>query len=279
MSNRQRSIGKFPSTTFCQRAHEIHRGLPSSDYMSCFPIPPSSAQPPYKPLLAPHPFHTLYDTGLVTASICPHQTDIRSSSVMHPMQSGRYQLTGDGYIFAEDCHNNREGSTWYTIHTSVPLAESTTSSCELRVSGNSPLFNVHHEVQVTLTCAYDGAETPQPLTERLHFSVPLHFVHVTPTSHSRSFSLSLSSTTSDTSSSTSSNEPVPQMLPCSLPYAHSLPAYSQLFDSNGDRQIDYSIPLPVYTPHTPLSSDHSQLDAVGGEGKSVFFVANDSESV
>jgi hypothetical protein len=65
------------------------------------------------------------------------------------------------------------------------------------------------------------------------------------------------------------------MITCDLLYAHSLPAYSQLFDSNGDRQIDHSIPLPLYTRHPPLA-DHLELDAGGGAGKSVFFIANGS---
>lgn len=40
----------------------------------------------------------------------------------------------------------------------------------------------------------------------------------------------------------------------SSPYAQNLPAYSQLFYSNGDRKIDYSIPLPLYTAH-PSATD------------------------
>jgi hypothetical protein len=36
------------------------------------------------------------------------------------------------------------------------------------------------------------------------------------------------------------------------PSAQSLPAYSQLFDYNGDRKIDYSVQLPPYTPYLPV---------------------------
>jgi hypothetical protein len=195
---------------------------------------------------------------------------------MHPAQSGDYQLAGDGYIFADD-YDTRETPTWYTINASLPLIESGPQSHELRVSGNSPLFSVCHEVHVALTCVYDVPGTSQLATERLHFSVPLNFVHVTPTSLSRSTSSSPSLIASDSSSFISSTEPVPQakMVACS-PYAHSLPAYSQLFDSNGDRKIDYSIPLPVYTPHSSSSAGHLQLDAAGEERKSAFFVVNDS---
>jgi hypothetical protein len=262
---------------FYCNAHKSHRGLPFSDYASCYPIPSSSEQPPNKPLLAPHSFHSLYDTGLVTASISPDQIVTRSFSVMNPAQSGDYQLAGDGYIFATG-QDSREALTWYTINTSVPLAESNTPSRELRVSGTSPLFAVRHEVHVALTCVYDFPENSEPVTERLYFSVPVNFVRVMPAPLSRGASPSPSLRTSDSSSSISSTEPVPQaeMIACRLSYPHSLPAYSQLFDSNGDRQIDYSIPLPVYTPHTPPSADHSVLDAAGGSGKPVCFIANAS---
>jgi len=250
--------------------------MPSVDYASRYPIPSSSTQPPKKPLLAPHPFHTLYDTGLVGASVSPHQTVTRSFSVMHPAQSDDYQLGGDGYIFTDD-HATREAPTWYTLNASLPLAQSNSEYRELRVSCDSPLFSVRHEVHVTLTCAYDVPESSEPATERLNFSVPLHLVDVMPAQISRSASPSSSLTISDSSSYISSTEPVPhaEMLSCSLPYAHGLPAYSQLFHSNGDRKIDYSIPLPVYTPHSP-PADRLELDAVGSGRKSVFFVANGS---
>ena len=251
--------------------------MPFSDYASRYPLPSSSEQPPNKPLLAPHHFHSLYDTGLIIASISPDQVVTRSFSVMNPAQSGDCQLAGDGFIFATG-QDSREVPTWYTIDANVPLAEPNTPSCKLRVSGTSPLFAVHHEVHVALTCMYDFPENSEPVTERLYFSVPVNFVHVMPAPLSRSASPSPSLRTSDSSSSISSAEPVPQapMITCGLSYPHSLPAYSQLFDSNGDRQIDYSIPLPVYTPHTPPSADHRELDAADGSGKPVFFIANGS---
>jgi hypothetical protein len=202
---------------------------------------------------------------------------------MHPSQSGEYRLAGDGYVFADD-YNNRETPTWYTISTSVPLAQNrhSRSCCVLRASGTSPFFNVRHEVRVTLTCAYDVPETCKPAMERLQFSFPLQFVHVTPTPVSHSTSPPPVLRTSDSSSLISSAEPIPQarMLPCSLPYTHSLPAYSQLFDSNGDRKIDYSHPLPVYTPHSPPSADHLELDARGSRGEklSLHVVAEDSST-
>jgi hypothetical protein len=43
----------------------------------------------------------------------------------------------------------------------------------------------------------------------------------------------------------------------SAPYSQSLPAYSQLFYSNGERKIDYSTPLPLYEPPPSASSSSS----------------------
>ena len=44
----------------------------------------------------------------------------------------------------------------------------------------------------------------------------------------------------------------------SAPYAQPLPAYSQLYDENGDRKVDYNTPLPVYTP-LPRNGDSKLL--------------------
>lgn len=261
----------------CPRAHISRREQPSTNYASRYPIPSSSAQPPNRPLLSPHPFHTLFDTGLVSASMEVNQSVCCSLSVMHPEQSGEYQLAGGGYIFVDD-HNARETQTWYTINTSVPLARSCPLRRELRPSGNSPLFSVHHDVHVALICAYDIPGAEKPATERLHFSLPLHFVHVTPTPPSRSPSPPPSNTPSTSAPFVSSTEPIPQadMLVGSLPYVHSLPAYSQLFDFNGERKIDYSVPLPVYTVNVAPSAE---VSAVGGGAKSKLLVTNDISSM
>jgi hypothetical protein len=66
------------------------------------------------------------------------------------------------------------------------------------------------------------------------------------------------------------------MLVGSLPYVHSLPAYSQLFDFNGERKIDYSVPLPVYTVNVAPSAE---VSAVGGGAKSKLLVTNDISSM
>lgn len=197
------------------------------------------------------------------ACLNPHETVHRSFSIIQP-QSRDYQIAGDGYIFSDD-YNTKE-VTWCSISTSLPLVQSTSGFRQLRVSGNSPLFDVRHEAHVALICMYDLPGSSEPVSERLHFSVPLHFVHVTPPSPpiSRSIPSSPSPANPNSSSRISSAELAPQtkMVPCSLPYAHSLPAYSQLFDSNGDRKIDHSIPLPAYTPHSTPSGIHLKLGEI-----------------
>lgn len=161
-----------------------------------------------------------------------------------------YELAGNGYIFADDCTSREsEAPTWFTVQTTVPLAKQSPKARERRVSERTPLFCVRHEVQVSLTCSYDvpGAEA---LHERLKFIIPVQFVNVTPESPSPQPQTEtlLDLSISPGSSRSPSPLPSPVAMAKSLPYAHSLPAYSQLFDSNGDRKIDYSIPLPLYTP-------------------------------
>jgi hypothetical protein len=122
---------------------------------------------------------------------------------------------------------------------------------KLRPSGNSPLFGVEHTLHVALTCSYHVPESVETAVEKLHFSLPIRFVDITPVPPSLGRTPSCISL-----ESISSTAPplVQDMVISSIPQPQTLPAYSQLFDSNGDRKIDYSIPLPVYEPRSPASS-------------------------
>lgn len=169
--------------------------------------------------------------------------------------SGTYQLAGDGYIFADESATSNQ-STWYMIDTTVPFTRMQSRSHQLQVSSRSPLFSVRHKLRVAITCTYDIPHTTDRATERLHFSIPLCFVRIAPTSAYLNTLSPPSFINSDLSAS-----PSTEMLTRSSPYAPNLPAYSQLFDSNGDRKIDYSVPLPLYTPQLSSSStDHLQLN-------------------
>lgn len=264
----------------------LHRDTPSLEYRAQFPILPASLQPPNKPLLNPHPVSTLYELGLYFPPADHNGVASRSFSLLPPEESGYYALSGDHYVFANDAEPTAN-PTWYTMETRVPFAQARppkenewAGAPRIRASGQSPLFSVRHELHVALTCTYDLPES-EKATERLHFSFPLSFVHMTPTPPLPSPSPQLPSLTHSASSSVSSSTAslVSDMLPPSAPYAQCLPAYSQLFDSNGDRKIDYSIPLPLYTPPSPASSSSGlgldPLPHAGHERKEVALNPND----
>ena len=185
----------------------------------------------------------------------------RSFSLLPKSEVGAYQLAGDGYIFVGDGDPEPVGGhsspTWYAVDPVVQLSSKGrmprdktaqlrdwAGDCVFRETVLSPLFTVRHEVRVTLFCTYDVEGDPSNrVAARLKFAVPILFSHVSkrppvpgpgPTPSPRSDS-SCSSESSTTTPSVSSY------------HAYTLPAYSQLFDPNGDRKIDYS--LPSYSQH------------------------------
>lgn len=234
------------------------RTKPSDTYLARFPLPPESSQPPNQPLLIGHPLQTLFAIGMLGTCADGCLSTERSFSLLPKSESGAYQLAGDGYVFATDGDSEPE-PTWYAVDPTVPVSSRGCASrdtkepsldwagdCVFRETGLSPLFTVRHEVRVTLFCTYDvESNPPDRVTARLRFAVPILFSNVSkrppvpvpgPTPPHRSdSSCSTVPTTATTTSSTSSY------------YAHTLPAYSQLFEPNGDRKIDYS--LPCYSQH------------------------------
>ncbi|KAI0950093.1 hypothetical protein AcW1_006085 [Taiwanofungus camphoratus] len=259
---------------------EQYRTAPSSSYTSRFPVPPPSEQPPRKPLLRAHPLQAIYEIGFAAAAP-PKNIYTRAFSLLPGGASGRYSLAGDGYVFAEDADSNH--ATWYSIRTYAPFVHVASNShgapearkYRLRESGQSPLLSVNHRLYVALTCTYDltDGDNPERATERLQFHIPLRFARVLldsplvsrPVTPSPSPPLSARSSSSSLSSLDARTLPLGCGSPlASLPYAQALPAYSQLFDLNGERKIDYSIPLPAYTPRAPCSfpSSSSSLSSL-----------------
>ncbi|KZP21216.1 hypothetical protein FIBSPDRAFT_741119 [Athelia psychrophila] len=226
-----------------ERYRYVHSGMPSRDFSTHYPIPSLSNQPPNRALLAPHRLSTLFETGLLGERRNSCTCVTRTFSLMDDLEPMTYEIAGDGCVFADD-YPARDAPTWYTVKSTVPLAARSPRARQRRVSERTPLFGVSHEVRVSLMCSYDAPGMSEPLRERLSFTIPVQFANVTPTATHPENLLDLS----PASSRSASPLPPPMAMPKSLPYAHSLPAYSQLFDSNGDRKIDYSIPLPLYTP-------------------------------
>lgn len=167
----------------------------------------------------------------------------RTFSLLPPDESGMYRLAEDNYVFSNDAAPRPEGApqTWYTMDTSIPFVQSTGGAeCwgkydtdevefqglqwaglkDLRPSTGSPLYSVVHELSVSLTCTYD-LEPPsgKVAREKLGFKVPVTFARV-----------------------------APRIQAAAAGDALPLPVYSQLYDINGERKIDYSTPLPLYTP-------------------------------
>ena len=245
-------------TTVVPGAHRLPRSRPMSAFTSQFPVPPAKAQPACRPLLHPHPLHSLYDMGLTATQ--PNSQLLRSFSLLPYDGSGDYKIAGDGYIFAHDADAGSDGA-WFTLSTQVPLSSTPPEPTDwktgrtIRASGLSPFLSVSHRMYVTLLCTYDvlGAGNPaERVTERLRFHVPLRFVRVPSTTSpcgSRSSTPGLvghvRASSEDSVGSVASLVDLPLL---SAPYAASLPAYSQLYHANGDRKIDYSVPLPLYTP-------------------------------
>ena len=175
---------------------------------------------------------------------------------MPPGEPISHPLGENNYPFVNDADSTGP-PTWYTIETTLPFVRRAHSDKPrdwagpfvTRPSASSPLLSVRHEVSIELVCTYDVPGSEEPARERLSFSVPVQFAHFANTFSQRDLTPPSPSTILDASVAPSLVPPVP--------YTHTnLPAYSQLFDHNGDRKIDYSIALPLYTrlPASSLSS-------------------------
>jgi hypothetical protein len=241
----------------------VYRTSPSQEYRNRFPLPPSSSQPPAIPLLNPHPLSTLNDLDALPRG--NRHSSTHSFSLVPSHESCRYALSGNGnYIFSRPLRPDTDPEAdlaWFTMESSLPLIQTRTGKTHwsgpetLRVTGSSPLFCVSHEMRVSITFSYDLPGREEKAVGKRQFLIPLHFVRITPPppAHATSNPRPNHSPASSTSSNTA------PLVGDSLSYTEtyvprSLPAYSQLFDSNGDRKIDYSVPLPMYEPPEPSSS-------------------------
>jgi len=82
--------------------------------------------------------------------------------------------------------------------------------------------------------------------EKLSFKIPLTFANIAPVIPPPS-PPRFDSTVETTPFPSTSSSPL-------------LPAYSQLYDCNGERKIDYSVPLPLYTPRSSQNKDGDGVD-------------------
>lgn len=217
-------------------------------------------QPPNVPLLDAHPASYIYDVGLFTPDQ-PSECAGRMFSLLPAEESGKYALDDQNYVFASDATPGVL-QTWYTMDMTLPFVQHSTGRWgkydsleaehealewagpkELRPTSTSPLYSVTHEVSISLTCTYDLKGKDGPVArERLSFKVPLTFGKVAPR-------LVWASVLVDTSE----NAPTLIAAP-GPPGAANLPAYTELYDADGERRVDYSTPLPLYTPRSSAAS-------------------------
>ena len=218
-------------------------------------------QPPNVPLLDPHPIGYIYDTGLFASNQPSECAQCRTFSLLPAEEGGKYKLDDHNYVFASDATPGAL-QTWYTMDMTLPFVQHSTSRWgkydsveaehealewagpkELRPTSTSPLYSVTHEVSISLTCTYDLKGKDGPVArERLSFKVPLAFGQVAPR-------LVWAPVLVDTSE----NAPMVTAAPGSSG-ATNLPAYTELYDADGERRVDYSTPLPLYTPRTSTAS-------------------------
>lgn len=252
----------------------LPRYRPTSEYLSHYPVPPEASQPPNQPLRDPHTISTLYDIGRCVSPALTQSTSSRAFSLRPREESGKYILAGNNYVFANDVVTVKT-PTWYTLETAIPFVHKGQIDDEcaewgglpiLRPTSSSPLIGVRHELSISVTCSYDSPNSEEKAIEQLIFAIPVRFVQVMASQPHRSLSPPPSHSASSSMSDAALISPT---LPSLVPYAQNLPAYSQLFDYNGDRKIDYSVPLPPYTPRSsaPSSTPTLELDAVNHERK------------
>lgn len=254
----EKNIGSYPVPLepYINIYSLSYRTRPSSDYIRRNPIPPPSQQPPHVPLRDTHPFGTVYHLGLCNYSD-HEEAAARSFSLLPPEESGPHSLGENNHPFLND---TPESTTWYTLETTVPFLQRNVNSksdefpgsCILRPTASSPLISIQHEVSIQLLCQYTHPDSGVVAKEKLSFSVPIKFAHFA--SDPQQYQGFAPLPENPEMSACGPSLPVPE------PYAHNLPAYSQLFDRNGDRKIDYSIPLPLYTPSSCSDSSPTPLE-------------------
>jgi hypothetical protein len=193
-----------------------------------------------------------FELGFVT--LLPDDSDTRTFSLLSGGTSN-YDLGAESFIFKED-HSSTDDS-WFTMSIKLPYTQSCSNiiqngmdwagTPQLRPTQEGPLFTVEHDIRMTLHLTYDlPGEQGRQAEQNLEIILPTKFARKAP-----SLSPPTWFPTPQLESEMTSLSTGPSYTP------HSLPAYSQLFYSNGDRKIDPT-PLPRYTPREKHYIDLSQ---------------------
>ncbi|ESK86735.1 hypothetical protein Moror_15184 [Moniliophthora roreri MCA 2997] len=221
----------------------------TEDFKAWYPIPPPLQQPPLLPLRDSHQLSYLYDSLYVPL---PQDdgADSRVFSVLSSASNGKYEIEDDTRVFSND---SEDSPSWYTLKCSIPIAhvfQDAPSSewagdGKLRPTISGPLLSIRHQISVEVTLDYDlpNSDSSTRAREAFMFSVPLRFERIPP----RLPLPEISPLFAIESIPLTGLEPVLSLLLTPADYAPVLPAYSTLFDINGDRKIDPT-PLPLYSP-------------------------------
>ena len=222
-------------------------------------------QPPTVPLRDPHPISGIYDVGLYlgrehSEAVC------RTFTLLPSKDAGKYQLSDNNYAFASDSEQG-DNPTWYTMETQVPFVHTSPADLDLeteewagpaviRPSSSSPLFGVSHTLAISLTFSYDLPDSDERARERLNFSIPLSFGCYLPSTPAVGSPSAILRPSDEAQAAGHGNSREPSH-PTPETSFSNLPSYSQLYDDNGDRKVDLSIPLPLYTPREETSKDET----------------------
>ncbi|KAL5490176.1 hypothetical protein ACEPAI_5009 [Sanghuangporus weigelae] len=235
LSARQRQRLRLSQFRLSLEQHETYSRRVFGSYVSAYPLP--SPQPDEEPLLNRHTLKGLFDMSLVSYNFLDGvHSRIRSSfSLLNEKQLARHELPCDGVSLQQDPEITHE-QIWTRVDVRVPFERVQPGQDEeweyqngrlkaLRPDGDSPFLRVYHDLEVELTFTYDG-ESPEdgskPSVERMCFCLPVKFTRVPPVVKAQNAA------------------------------ELDLPAYSQLFHSNGERRIDNMAPLPAYSPPESL---------------------------
>lgn len=195
----------------------------------------------------------------------------RTFSLIPAHESGHFKFDENkNRIFADEgsTDQSRGQVSWYNLELNVPFAMAATIDDDwdipavLRPTASTALYDVCHEATVDITCSYTFPDSDEVAREKLNFVVPITFGKVAPPPPQPAFPPSISRR----SASQDWNMP---SLPVVEPYAPTLPVYSQLYDANGERKVDYSVPLPLYTPPSP---DNETADTMSSRRMSLIEV-------
>ncbi|KAF9448871.1 hypothetical protein P691DRAFT_799834 [Macrolepiota fuliginosa MF-IS2] len=233
--------------------HQVEkcRSRPSASYLNTYPVPPREQQPPNDPLLYPSSIASIYDVGILPV-YDRSDTNSRTFSLLPLTENGHYKFGEDNRIFAnaEETDPSGEQVTWHNLELTIPFTKKQKIDDDwdvpavLRPTASTALFTVYHDITVAVTCSYTFPDSGEVAQEKLTFVVPVTFVNVAPPPPQPPLLPSVSRRAGSQDSNTPS-------LPVVEPYAPTLPPYSQLYDANGERKVDYTVPLPLYTPPSP----------------------------